>query len=301
MIGLFALASLATLHASIAWDELAPGMAAAPPVDAADPAAPQDHDAHDQGAHDHADGATPNAPTTPAGGPSPPGDHAAERFYSPAAMAQARAILRGEHGGEGHWSASLDVADLYKEDGGTGLRWRGESWIGGDLNNLVVKTEGKGVLGRRPKEVEIQAVFARAAGPYFDLQAGLRQDVEPKSTTYAVLGFEGLAPYWVDVSGGLSLSHRGDVSARLEAMSDFRITQRLVLQPRAEVDLNLKDPHPAPQTRPGEATLGLRLRYEITPELGPYIGVVRERSLVGRRAGESGSDTRLVIGLRAWL
>src|SRR3546814_11806161 len=75
---------------------------------------------------------------------------------------------------------------------------------------------------------EIQALYSRAIGPYFNLQAGVRHDFEPSpSRTYATVGFEGLAPYMFEVEGAAFLSTKGDLLGRLEGYYDQRITQRL--------------------------------------------------------------------------
>ncbi|MGH8075084.1 MAG: copper resistance protein B, partial [Lysobacter sp.] len=55
----------------------------------------------------------------------------------------------------------------------------------------------------------------------------------------------------------------------------------------------------------GTIEVGLRLRYEVTRQFAPYIGVVHERAFGDtadfRRAdGEDIDDTRLVAGLRLW-
>uniref|UniRef100_UPI00258902F2 copper resistance protein B n=1 Tax=Pseudomonas sp. TaxID=306 RepID=UPI00258902F2 len=115
------------------------------------------------------------------------------------------------------------------------------------------------------EEGEVQALYSRAVGPYFNLQAGVRQDFRRgPDRTYATVGFEGLAPYWFDVEGALFLSDRGDVLGRLEGYYDQRMTQRLVLQPRVELNLSAQD---VPSSNIGsgvtDAEAGLRLRYEI--------------------------------------
>jgi copper resistance protein B len=130
-------------------------------------------------------------------------------------------------------------------------------------------------------------------GPYFDLQAGVRYDLAPKGRGYATVGFEGLAPYWIKVDGAVFLSDQGDVSARTEGSYDLRLTQKLVLQPRLEADF----------AEAGSAKLegGFRLRYEITREFAPYVGVVRERAYgPAVVAGERAGNTAVVIGVRAW-
>src|SRR3546814_20441456 len=99
----------------------------------------------------------------------------------------------------------------------------------------------------------------------------LRHDFEPSpSRTYATVGFEGLAPYMFEVEGAAFLSTKGDLLGRLEGYYDQRITQRLILQPRAELTFSAQD---VPENRLGpgltDAEPGLRRRYEIRPQVEP--------------------------------
>src|SRR5690606_7160807 len=128
---------------------------------------------------------------------------------------------------------------------------------------------------------EVQALYSRAIGPYFDLQAGVRHDIRPSpSRAYAVLGVEGLAPYWFEVEAHAFLSDKGDLFARVGASYDQLITQRLVIQPRAELNAAAQD---AAGVAGGltDAALGVRLRYEVRREFAPYIGVSYERKIGG--------------------
>jgi copper resistance protein B len=247
--------------------------------------------------------AEPEIPQTPP--PPPARDHAADRDYDPAAMAAARAQLREEHGGA---TLSMLMANLaeYQAGAGGGYRWEGEGRIGGDIDRFVVKSEGGGTGRGGLDAAEVQGLFSRAIGPYFDLQAGVRQDFAPYARTYATVGFEGLAPYWFDLSGALFLSTRGELLARLESTYDLRLTQRLILQPRAELNFAAQD---TVETRTASglsnAELGLRLRYEITREFAPYVGVSWDRK-VGRTAdyararGDDAGGVAFVTGIRAW-
>jgi len=84
-------------------------------------------------------------------------------------------------------------------------------------------------------------LYSRAIDPWFNLEAGVH-DVRPvPDRTYAVIGIDGLAPYWFEVSAQAFLSTRGDAHLRLEASYDQRITQRLILQPAAEVNIAAQD------------------------------------------------------------
>jgi copper resistance protein B len=268
-----------------------------------------DHSQMDHGAMDHPQmdhGAMQNAGEVgdePA--PAPPTDHAAERFYSAEDMAAARGQLRREHGGAIISNVMVDMAELQFGDDETVFHWEGEGWIGGDINRFVFKTEGE-ASEDDVEHAEVQALYSRAIGPYFDLQAGVRYDIEPSpNRAYAVLGFEGVAPYWFETTGALFLSDEGEVSARLEGSYDARLTQRLILQPRAEINLSADD---IPELEVGagvtDVELGLRLRYDITRNFAPYVGVTYETKLgdtadYASAAGEDESDTRLVFGVRA--
>ncbi len=232
-------------------------------------------------------------------------DHAADRFYDPKAMADARGLLKQEHGGEPVSLFSLNIFELQARKGNEGYRWEGEAWYGDDEHRAVVKFKGEGEFQGALGEAEIQALYARPIGPYFNLQAGLRYDVEPNpSRGYAVVGVEGLAPYWFELGGAFFLSNKGDVHARAEGYYDLYLTQRLVLQPRAEIDIAAQDV-PELNTGAGISTVEaeLRLRYEIRREFAPYIGVSFERRVgqtadLARAAGEHVSSTSFVAGVR---
>lgn len=259
-------------------------------------------------------GAAPTPPVgtdQPAGNappPAPPTTLAAARFYDPATMATANRMMRDEHGGMRFSQVLFNLAEVQVRNGRDGYRWDGAGWFGGDIHRLVVKTEGEGGFGDRVEAAEVQALYARALDPYWNLQAGVRQDLGAGAKrTYATLGVEGLAPYWFDVEGAVFLSDKGDVLARAEAWYDQRITQRATLQPRIELNLAAQD---MPGSRIGAglstAELGLRLRYEIRRELAPYIGVSWERrygatARYARAAGADSGGFALTLGVRAWL
>lgn len=237
--------------------------------------------------------------------PPVPADFAADSVFDPAVMARARSQLHMEHGGGIYSKVTINLGELQIRDGENGYRWEGEAWIGGDINRFVVKTEGEGA--DELESAEVQALYSRAVSPYFDLQAGVRQDFQsgPKRT-YATVGFEGVAPYWFETSGALLLSSKGELFGRLEGTYDLRLTQRWILQPRVEANLTGQD---IPELELGSGVsnieLGLRLRYEIKREFAPYVGVSFDRKFGGtadyaRIAGKEVEATSFVIGVRAW-
>ncbi|OWK31274.1 copper resistance protein B [Sphingomonas dokdonensis] len=281
----------------------------------ADPACPPEHAAMGHctpkpaGTMPNAAGPHPASPFPPAVTPPSPGSVQptyADRIWGHDAMAAARATMRREHGGMAFSQVMLDLAEVQLRGGRDRYRWDGAFWYGGDINRLTLKTEGDGAFGGST-DAEVQALYSRAIGPYFNLQAGVRQDIATgPDRTYATVGVEGLAPYWFDVEGALFLSNKGELLARIEGYYDQRITQRLVLQPRAEINLSAQRV-PVRQLGSGvtDAELGLRLRYEIAREFAPYVGMSWERQLGGtaryaRSVGDDAGGFGVVAGIRVW-
>lgn len=299
-------------HAAMGHCKAATSSAPAPAP--SDPQCPPEHAAMGHCQPDpHAGHAMPQATggtALPAGNaPPPPAPKAdyADRFWGAEAMAASRAALRREHGGMAFSQVMIDLAEARIGAGADGYRWSGAGWFGGDINRLVVKSEGEGAFGGRLDEGEAQALYSRAVGPYFNLQAGVRQDFRAAAPrTYATIGVEGLAPYWFEIDAAAFLSTEGELTARVGAYYDQRVTQRLILQPRVELDLAAQDV-PAAGIGAGlsEAELGLRLRYEIAREFAPYVGVSWRRKTgrsadYARASGEDAGGAALVLGIRAW-
>ncbi len=243
--------------------------------------------------------------TTPA--PAPPTDHAADGIFGADQMATSRTMLRHENGGMPAYSVTFNLAEYRVQKGGDAYRWDAEAWFGGDIERLVVKTEGEGAVRGGIDSAEVQALYSRAIDPWFNLQAGVRHDFKPgPARTYATIGIEGIAPNWFKVGGALFLSDKGDLLGRIGGYYDQRIAQRLILQPRVELNFSAQDV-PANGIGSGfsDAELGLRLRYEIKREFAPYIGVSWERKFgdsahFARAAGDRVQSTSLVIGIRTW-
>ena len=143
----------------------------------------------------------------PAGnGPPPPvpTDHAADGAFPPVVMDKARSQFIYEHGGQSFRRVLFNLAEYQIRHGRDGYRWDGEAWLGGDINRLAVKSEGEGTLRNGLDSAEVQALYSRAIGPYFNLQAGVRHDFQPSpARTYATVGVEGLAPYMFETQAAL--------------------------------------------------------------------------------------------------
>jgi len=268
-----------------------------------------DHGTMDKGAVDHSamdhgtmamDKAAP--PPRALEGPA----HAADAVYGTAAMAPTRVELARESGGFAGSTIMLDRLEARVGKGSDAYLWDGQGWTGGDIDKLWLKSEGEGTFGGKIEDAEAQVLWSHAIGPWFDLQAGVRYTIEPVARPHLVLGVQGLAPYMFDVDAAAFLSDKGDLTARIEAEYDQRLTQRLILQPRVEFDLAAQDiPEFGIGSGPSKLEAGLRLRYEFVREFAPYVGVEWERKLGGtadaaRLAGDDPSRVFLVVGVRTW-
>ena len=186
------------------------------------------------------------------------------------------------------------------------LHWDGEAWSGTDTHRLWLKSEGEAQDGK-VSSGRHEALYDTPVSTYFDLQAGLRGDLDSRTgRVWAAFGIEGLAEYFFHVSATAYASGSGHYAARFMAAYELLLTQRLILQPRIEINIYAKD-DPARAIGAGLSSLetGLRLRYEISRKFAPYIGLAYEQSFSGtadflRAAGERSHSLRLVTGVRGW-
>lgn len=253
---------------------------------------------------DHASSELPSGPPPHAAFEGPA--HAADSVWGAERMATARADNHAEHGDMTTGTIMVERLEARIADGRGAYLWDVQEWYGGDIDKLVLKSEGEGDFGGGVDDAEVQALWGHAIGPYFDLQAGVRLDLQPDTRSHLALGVQGLAPYMWELDGTLFISEKGDVTARVEGEYDQKITQRLIVQPRVEMEFSAQD-IPERDTGAGivKVEAGLRLRYELAREFAPYIGVGYEARLgqtadIARAAGEDPDGIALLLGVRGW-
>ncbi len=281
----------------------APDTATASPAPPADDSPPPMSDMAQSGT---------DLPAGDAPAPAPPTDHYAARIFPAADIARSHRQMMNDSGGQSLAFVMFNLAEYQPRRGQDGFRWDGEGWYGGDIDRLTIKSEGEGRFagtgaGGGVDDAEVQLLYSRAIDPYFNAQVGLRQDLgRGPRRTYATVGFEGLAPYWFEVDGALFVSDKGDVLGRLGGYYDQRLTQRLILQPRVELNFAAQDVA-ASRIGAGLSTteVGVRLRYEIRRQFAPYVGASWQRKVgqTGRYAHADGKDATsagLVAGIRIW-
>ncbi len=198
--------------------------------------------------------------------------------------------------------------EYQSNEGDALVEWEVQGYAGRDLNKFWFKTEGAWVDDESEiAEAEVQALYSRAVSPFFDLQFGYRHDFEPgDGRHHAVFGVQGLAPYWFEVDAAAFVSDDGDVTGRVELEYELFLTQRLILQPRVELELAAQDiPEYGTASGLSGVEAGLRLRYEIRREFAPYLGVSWRHSRgdfpeSGEAGHGDGEAFSLVAGIRFW-
>lgn len=190
-------------------------------------------------------------------------------------------------------------------DGQDSLNWDAQGWIGNDDHKVWLKTEGEKPTDGQLEKGEIQLLYSRRISDFFDAQAGVRYDLEPgPERGFGVFALQGLAPYWFEVDASAFVSNEGELSARFEAEYDLLITQKLILQPTAEVNLAAQSVREwGIGSGINDVELGLRLRYEIERSFAPYIGISWERKIgetadFARDEGEDIDNLSVVTRIR---
>ncbi len=210
------------------------------------------------------------------------------------------------HGDAVHAFVLFDQVEWQGGEDSARVSWDTTGWVGGDRNRLWFRSEGTGADGTLGT-AEAHLLYGRAFARWWDVVVGVRQDVRPgPAQTWAAFGVQGLAPYWFDLKATAYLGEQGQTAARLEAEYELLLTNRLILQPRVEVDLYGKgNRERGIGAGVSHVETGLRLRYELRRELAPYLGVlwdnvVGDTADLAAAAGETLDGATLVAGIRFW-
>ncbi|MEQ8229878.1 MAG: copper resistance protein B [Rhodospirillales bacterium] len=206
-----------------------------------------------------------------------------------------------------YWHVQAEQLEYRTGESDDVVAWDVNAWIGNDDHRLAFKSEGENPVGKRLEAAELQFLYRRPISTFFDGNIGVRHDLRPNpDRTYGVVGIQGLAKQFVETGADLFISEKGDVSARLEAEVDWLLTQRLVLQPSAEINLAFSE-DAAIESGAGinNIELGVRLKYEFRREFAPYVGVHYERKVgatanFARDEGEDTDAVRFVAGVSFW-
>jgi copper resistance protein B len=204
----------------------------------------------------------------------------------------------------------FDELEYFATGGEQLVEYDGELWIGGDIHRLWLKGAGEQATAASDGFTELQALYSRALTSFWNLQAGVRVDHRYGDGTltrgHLGAGLEGIAPYWFEVEAFGFVSQDGDVSARLEASYDLRLTQRLAVESEVETSLAFQAVEEWGLGQGiNDIELGSRIRYEFVREFAPYVGyswmrLVGPTADLARAAGRETGHGAVVLGLHWW-
>lgn len=211
---------------------------------------------------------------------------------------------------ESYGSVLVDVLEYRPGRGGGDVRWDIEGWYGKDYDRLWYKSEGeRDTAFKADYDIDLQLLYGRVIHPYFDLEAGARLETQRFRNSnvtrpQAVVGLEGLLPYFIELESAVFVDPRGHVSGRASLTTDFLFTNRLILQARFEANAAVQEVERFTTGRGlNNIEAGVRLRYEFSRRLAPYVGVSFDQSFsrtadfVRAEGGDPG-QIRFVVGVR---
>ena len=216
-------------------------------------------------------------------------------------------IPHPQMGDEDNFAAVVvDRLESVTSGSGTAMTYDWQAWYGHTSDRVVIRAEGD-VDGGRFQDARNELLWAHAASAYWDTQLGVRYDSGQGSNhTWLAFGVQGLAPYWLYVEATAYVNEQGRTSFRLETEYDLLLTQRLILQPRTEMNFySQSDSTRAVSSGLSDFSGGLRLRYEILREFAPYVGVEWANKFGSaadnlQAAGLYAAGVRLVAGVHFW-
>ncbi len=237
--------------------------------------------------------------------------------FLPATALMTAALLAGNGASamdEHRWltGINLDQLELRDTDDGNVTAWDAQVWLGDDLNKFILNGEGEYLHGDKghdseTEEAELQLLYSRAVAAYWDFQMGWRGDLQPEPERHwLALGLQGLAPWFIDVNATFFVGNEERTALRLGLEYELMFTQKLALVP--EIELNAygrNDPEIGTGAGLSDLGAGLRLRYEITREFAPYIGIhywkqYGNTAEFSRTDEEETDGAEAVAGLHFW-
>jgi copper resistance protein B len=195
----------------------------------------------------------------------------------------------------------IDHLEQGWQNGNNSQHLAGEYWYGRTWDRAVLTFDAD--RASQQTDAELGLYWQHAISTFWNTRLGVRHDSRDElDRTWIGAGFEGLAPYWFETKAMLYVAEEGVMQLDLETEYDMLFSQRLILQPAFSASVyNKEDPHGEFDIGLGQTRAALRLRYEISRQFAPYVGVQRTHhyggtaGLLGERA-----NTQWLVGVKAW-
>ena len=177
------------------------------------------------------------------------------------------------------------------------IEWDLDGWVGSDENKIRLKFKSEPNASNK-YEAEYVAMFSHNISTFWDLQVGLRLDTQPESLIYVVIGFEGLALYFLETEAHLFISEQGDFNLTLKYEKDFPITNKLVAKPYIEANYfaqNIIEQDIGSGL--SNAELGIQTRFEFSSAIALYADLKYDRKFGNTRllAANNGEKKKALV------
>ncbi|MBM3642865.1 MAG: copper resistance protein B [Alphaproteobacteria bacterium] len=200
-----------------------------------------------------------------------------------------------QHGtGLGNWDW-VGVARVAREQGG--LRFKNQGSVD-DRGTVAIDAGYKGIQTEGALELRL---FDKLRG-----RAGIRGTAfgPELHRLYFVAGLETTLMFDTGLEASMLVSERGVASFELSLGYEWQPLERLAVLPFVELGVSTGEDLPIGQRSGlGRVEAGVRVRYEILPEIAPYVGVTWNHLLGGSGdlvsdAGDRTANVAFILGLR---
>ncbi|HIK68992.1 MAG TPA: copper resistance protein B [Pseudomonadales bacterium] len=183
------------------------------------------------------------------------------------------------------------------------IEWDLDGWVGTDENKIRLKFKSEPNPSDKD-EAEFVAMFSHNISTFWDAQVGLRLDTQPESLIYAVIGFEGLAPYFLETEAHLFISEQGDFNLTLRYEKDFPVTTKLIAKPYIEANGFAQDiVEQDIGSGLSNAEFGIQTRFEFSAAIALYADLKYDRKfgetkILAKNNGEEESTVTATLGFK---
>ncbi|MFT3806164.1 copper resistance protein B [Arenimonas sp.] len=210
------------------------------------------------------------------------------------------------HDGAVHSLILFDRLEFTDGDQGSSFAWEAETWIGTDTDRFWLRSEGESVRDGGD-HAELELFYGHSISPWWDVLVGLRhENAGGDNHESLAFGIRGLATQKIEVAATAYVDAAGRADLRLKLGYDAWLSERWILHPELELNAHGRsDLDRGIGAGLGSVKAGLRLRYEVTRQFAPYVGLDYEHAF-GRtgdfqhQAGEQVSGWGWVVGIRGW-
>ncbi|MGH1470578.1 MAG: copper resistance protein B [Cellvibrionaceae bacterium] len=206
--------------------------------------------------------------------------------------------------------------EIYEDGNNELIEWDYEFSVSRDIQkfNFLMDAEIERKVdskdGVREKEAEFRVQYSQAVSAYWNATVGVRKDYfsekERQGYGWLEFGVSGLMPYFIEASLVAFAGEEGRSSIRFEMEKEFLVTQRWRFQPELELNFNgYNEKNILVGSGLSNAELGLRIFYDVTRKISPYVGIVHNQFFGNtkrykKQDSQNKKETLILFGFSVW-